>query len=224
LVGGGTICLRGADNYDSLRGEGLDFLVLDEYASIAPEAWTEVLRPALADKLGRALFIGTPQGHNHFHDLVERAAKLPDWKAFQYTTAQGGNVTPAELESAAKQLDERVFRQEFLGSFVNMGVGRAYYAFDREHNVKGLRYSPHFELCWAIDFNMNPLCSVLVQMSNSLIYVLDEMILPDSNTVAACEELLSRTEKWEPEFGSGSMATPPASSAKLRPPVQIGRL
>ena len=121
LVGGGTICLRGADNYDSLRGEGLDFLVLDEYASIAPEAWTEVLRPALADRQGRALFIGTPQGHNHFHELVERAAKLPDWTAFQYTTAQGGNVPPAELESAAKQLDERVFRQEFEASFLSMG-------------------------------------------------------------------------------------------------------
>jgi hypothetical protein len=61
LTSGGTICLRGADNYDSLRGDGLDFLVLDEYASIAREAWTEVLRPALADKQGRALFIGTPR-------------------------------------------------------------------------------------------------------------------------------------------------------------------
>jgi hypothetical protein len=74
LTSGGTICLRGADNYDSLRGDGLDFLVLDEYASIAREAWTEVLRPALADKQGRALFIGTPRGFNHFHELVESAA------------------------------------------------------------------------------------------------------------------------------------------------------
>jgi hypothetical protein len=59
LITGGTICLRGADNYDSLRGDGLDFLILDEYASIAREAWPEVLRPALADKEGGALFIGT---------------------------------------------------------------------------------------------------------------------------------------------------------------------
>src|SRR5229473_4277323 len=55
LSSGGIICLRGADNYDSLRGDGLDFLILDEYASIAQEAWTEVLRPARA-----ALFVGTP--------------------------------------------------------------------------------------------------------------------------------------------------------------------
>jgi len=196
LRGGGTICLRGADRYDSLRGDGLDFLVLDEYASIAAEAWTEVLRPALADKLGRALFIGTPQGHNHFHELVERAATMSDWKVFQHTTAQGGNVTPGELESAAKELDERIFRQEFEGSFVNMGVGRAYYAFDREHNVGNLRFSHRFELCWAIDFNVSALCSVLAQVHNGAIFVLEELILPDSNTLAACEEFLSRTAKW----------------------------
>src|SRR6202521_4779352 len=84
LTSGGTIALRGADNYDSLRGDGLDFLVLDEYASIAREAWTEVLRPALADKQGRALFIGTPRGHNHFYDLYEAALDQPQWARFQF--------------------------------------------------------------------------------------------------------------------------------------------
>ena len=64
LIGGGRISLRGADKYDSLRGQGLDFMVLDEYASMRPEAWTEVLRPSLADRRGRALFIGTPKGLN----------------------------------------------------------------------------------------------------------------------------------------------------------------
>jgi Terminase large subunit, T4likevirus-type, N-terminal len=195
LTCGGTICLRGADNYDSLRGDGLDFLTLDEYASIAPEAWTEALRPALADKQGRALFIGTPQGHNHFHELVERAATLPDWKAFHYTTAEGGNVTPQELESAAQELDERVYRQEFEASFETLGVGRAYYAFDSTQNVRKLPFDRRVPLSWTLDFNMNPLCSVLAQVAHGMIYILEEMILPDSNTLAACEELLSRTQK-----------------------------
>lgn len=78
LISGGTISLRGADNYESLRGNGLDFIVLDEFASMAPGAWTEVLRPALADRQGRALFIGTPHGHNHFFDLHEAAKDLPE--------------------------------------------------------------------------------------------------------------------------------------------------
>jgi hypothetical protein len=111
---------------------------LDEYASIAREAWTEVLRPALADRQGRALFIGTPQGRNHFHELVESAESRPDWKTFQFTTAQGGNVPPEELESAAHDLDERTFRQEFLASFETLGVGRVYYPFDRTKNVSKL--------------------------------------------------------------------------------------
>jgi hypothetical protein len=196
LASGGTICLRGADNYDSLRGDGLDFLVLDEYASIASEAWTEVLRPALADRQGRALFIGTPQGFNHFHELVESAETRPDWKTFQFTTAEGGNVPPGELESAAQELDERTYRQEFEAKFETLGVGRAYYAFDRMHHVKNIGVSPQMALCWSLDFNMNPLCSVVAQVFQGVVVVLEELILPDSNTLAACEEFLSRTAKW----------------------------
>jgi terminase large subunit-like protein len=196
LVSGGTICLRGADNYDSLRGEGLDFVVLDEYASISREAWTEVLRPALADREGGALFIGTPQGFNHFHQLVESAEGQPDWEVFQFTTAEGGNVSLKELESAAQELDERTYLQEFEAKFQTLGVGRAYYPFDRAQSVKNYRFDPHVEFCWSLDFNTNPLCSVIVQIHNGVVVVLEELILPDSNTPAACEEFLSRTEKW----------------------------
>jgi len=196
LVWGGTICLRGADNYDSLRGDGLDFLVLDEYASIAREAWSEVLRPALADKQGKALFIGTPHGRNHFFDLYEAAPSQPHWARFTFTTEQGGNVTRAELEIATHELDERTYRQEFQASFENLGVGLAYHAFHRTRNVAPLRYDPKLPLFWALDFNMNPLCSVLGQTRNGKVFILDELILPDSNTLAACEEFLERTRKW----------------------------
>lgn len=193
---GGTICVRGAENRDSLRGDGLNFVVLDEFASMAPQVWTEVLRPALADRQGGALFIGTPQGFNHFHALVEGAEGRPDWKTFQYTTAEGGNVPLQEIESATHDLDERTFRQEFLAAFETSGVGRAYYAFDRIHNVTKLQYNPSAPLGWALDFNTNPMCSVLLQRYEGGVFILEEMILPDSNTLAACEELLSRCKKW----------------------------
>jgi hypothetical protein len=168
---------------------------------MAPEAWTEVLRPALADRQGRALFIGTPLGFNHFHQLVESANSQPDWKAFQFTTAEGGNVSLEELESAARELDQRTFRQEFEARFETLGVGRAYYAFDRAQNVaKQLRFDRRVPLSWALDFNMNPLCSVLAQVYGGRVHMLEEMILPDSNTLAACEELFSRTQKWHTGF------------------------
>jgi hypothetical protein len=196
LVWGSTICVRGADNYDALRGDGLDFLVLDEFASMAPEAWTEVLRPALADKQGRVLFIGTPHGHNHFYDLYEAAQERPNWATFQYTTEEGGNVPSQELVSATEEMDERTYRQEFEAKFETLGVGRAYYPFDRALNVKNYRFTPGMVLSWSLDFNMNPLCSVLTQSVNGMVVVLEELILPDSNTLSACEEFLSRTEKW----------------------------
>ncbi|MCU1340191.1 MAG: hypothetical protein JWO19_5772 [Bryobacterales bacterium] len=163
---------------------------------MAPQAWAEVLRPALADKQGRALFIGTPHGHNHFFDLYEAAQERPNWATFQYTTEQGGNVPSEELESATQEMDERTYRQEFEARFETLGVGRAYYAFDRVHNVKNYRFSGRMALSWALNFDMNPLCSVLTQALNGVVVVLEELILPDSNTLAACEEFLSRTEKW----------------------------
>jgi hypothetical protein len=196
LVCGGTISLRGADNYDSLRGDGLDFIVLDEYASMNREAWTEVLRPALSDREGHALFIGTPRGRNHFFELYEASQDQPHWARFMFTTEDGGRVSLKELESATHELDERTYRQEYQASFENLGVGIAYYAFDRAHNIQVLRYNPALPLFWSLDFNMNPLCSVLGQIVQGRAHVLDELILPNSNTLAACEEFLERTRKW----------------------------
>ena len=195
LQGGGTIALRGADSYDSLRGEGLDFVVLDEYASMAPAAWKEVLRPALADRQGGALFIGTPRGFNHFYDLYEAAQSQPDWATFHFSTEEGGNVAPAELQSAARELDERVYRQEFRASFENLTSGRVYYAFDRS-DVKPVDYDPRFPLCWSLDFNIDPASSVLCQIVHGEVHVIDEIVLRDASTYDVCQEFTRRTKPY----------------------------
>jgi Terminase large subunit, T4likevirus-type, N-terminal len=201
LRAGGTIALRGADNYDSLRGEGLDFVVLDEYASMAPEAWTEVLRPSLSDRQGKALFIGTPRGYNHFYELFERAQGQSGWAAFKFTTEEGGNVPAGELASAARELDERTYRQEYQASFENVGSGIVYYGFDRSGNVEIVEYDPKQPLCWSLDFNMNPMCSVLAQkLPDGTVHVLEEMSLANANTEAACEYFLRRTSAWVRPF------------------------
>jgi hypothetical protein len=193
---GGVIALRGADQYSSLRGNGLDFVVLDEFASMHPECWTEVIRPALADRKGGALFIGTPEGSDHLFERFEHAQKDEEWAAFQYTTLQGGNVTAEELASAARELDARLYRQEFEASFEGVAQGQAYYSFSRAETVKPCSYRPGLPLIWSLDFNVNPMCSVLVQRVDDAVHVLDEFILPDSNTVKACEAFLQRTREW----------------------------
>jgi hypothetical protein len=227
LITGGTICLRGADNYNSLRGDGLDFLILDEYASIAKEAWPEVLRPALADKQGSALFIGTPHGYNHFYDLFQKAKDEPSWATFQYTTAEGGNVAAEELESATHELDERTYKQEFEARFENLTGGLVYYGFDRERNVRPQQFNPQLPLFWSLDFNINPMCSVIGQRHGKSVYVLDELVLPESNTAAACEASLNvfpsgaHTQGSALQFTSTEMQA--GIAAKQRHPVRTGR-
>ncbi len=196
LSWGATIALRGADQYDSLRGEGLDFVVLDEYASMRPECWTEVLRPALSDRRGRALFIGTPQGRNHLFEQFEHAQADPEWSAFQYTTIEGGNVAEEELASAARELDERLYRQEFEASFESAGYGEAYHAFSYQENVRRCEYTPGEPLVWSLDFNVHPMCSVLAQRSGDTVTVLDEMALDNAHTGMACQALLDKMRPW----------------------------
>ena len=194
LKWGSTIAVRGADRPDSLRGTGLDFVVLDEFASMRPETWQEVLRPALSDRLGRALFLGTPLGCNHFYELYEKAQHTPDWAVFKFTTAQGGNVRLAELASAAAELDPDSYSQEFEASFNGAGLHRVYYAFDRAVHLQSTEFNPQSPLVWSIDFNVNPMCMLLMQRSGDFVHVLDEIILkPDANTEAACQAFHQRT-------------------------------
>jgi hypothetical protein len=196
LVTGGSIAVRGADNFDSLRGDGLDFLVLDEHASMDPRAWTEVLRPSLSDREGGALFIGTPKGFNHFHTLYNAAQTLPGWETFQFTTEEGGNVALAELESATHELDEKTYRQEYQAKFENLTAGLVYYTFDRKVHVRKQEYDARAPIFWSLDFNINPMCSVIGQQDGMFTRVLKELALPDSRTPAACEAFLAETSEW----------------------------
>ena len=177
--------------------EGLDFLVLDEYASMRPEAWGEVFRPALADRKGRALFIGTPQGRNHFYEHFEYAKTDPDWAAFQFTTAQGGLVEQTELEGAARQLDPGSYQQEFEAAFTNIGRNRAYYAFDRPVNARSVSFDGLRPLVWSIDFNVNPMCMLLMQKVEEMAHVLEEIVIkPEAHTEAACAVFLERAMSY----------------------------
>lgn len=202
LKNGSTISLKGADNADSLRGVGLDFIVLDEFADIDPEAWFEVLRPTLADKLGKALFIGTPKGiGNWAHDLYMNPVEQPGvWSSFQYTTIDGGQVKLEEIESAKKDLDERTFRQEFLATFETY-AGRIYYAFDRKQNVRPIHIGdptgPFKDIKQqiihiGIDFNIDPCSAVVCVKSGETLYVIDEIRIFSSNTQELCEEIKNR--------------------------------
>jgi hypothetical protein len=195
LKNGSLIALRGADNYDSLRGVGLDGLVLDEFADMQPDAWFEVLRPALSDRQGWALFIGTPKGFNHFHALWTRAHVLDDtWQAFQFTTLDGGRVPPEEIEAARSELDPRSFKQEYEASFESM-TGLVYQNFDRRIHIADDLKDSGGDLLIGLDFNVTPLSAVVGVKAGNQLHILDEITLSNSNTQRMCDEIKKRYPK-----------------------------
>jgi phage terminase large subunit len=196
LRNGSTITLKGADNYDSLRGVGLDFIVLDEFADISPDAWYEVLRPTLSDKQGRALFIGTPKGiGNWAYEIYQNTLEDPKaWSSYSFTTIEGGNVLEEEIESARRDLDERTFRQEYLATFETFS-GRIYYAFDRAHNVRKYEGNTPDVIYVGMDFNIDPMSAVIAVRSGDTLHIIDEVRLFSSNTKEMVDEIKQRFPK-----------------------------
>jgi hypothetical protein len=193
LKNGATIRVRGAENYDSLRGPGLVWVWLDEFADMDKAVWEEVLRPALADHEGRALFTGTPKGYNWAYDLYHGATMgKPGWAAYQFTTAQGGNVTTEELASARSEMDPRIYRQEFEASFESLH-GRVYSNYSRapfpEGNIDPTIQDRGRELLIGIDFNVNPMTAIVTQRVGDECEVLDAIALMSSNTEELAQAL-----------------------------------
>lgn len=119
LVNGRKIYLKGSDRPDTLRGVGLAYVVLDEYADMKPNVWEQILRPALADVQGSAMFIGTPKGRNHFYEIFKLGESHRDdeWEAFHYTSYDNPLIPKKEIDAAKGSMSSFAFRQEFMSSF-----------------------------------------------------------------------------------------------------------
>lgn len=194
LVNGTVIELKGADKPDSLRGVGLHYIVLDEMQDMSEELWTKVLRPTLASTGGHALFLGTPKAYNYLYSLY-RMGQDPEnvkaglWESWQYPTITSPYIPRAEIEAARKDMDEKSFRQEFEASFETMS-GRVYHPFDRTVHVGKYEFNPKLPIWIGQDFNIDPMSSIIMQPQPSgEVWVVDEVVLPGSNTEETCAEL-----------------------------------
>ena len=196
LVNGSEIALKGADNYDSLRGVGLNFVIFDECADIDPEAWFEVIRPTLSDTNGHALFLGTPKGNNWFKDLWDRSTTDTRWSSFQYTTLEGGRVPLEEIDSAKQDLDARTFRQEYEATFETFS-GRVAYAFLRQIHIQQPDTLDTRVIHVGMDFNVDPMTAVILIQQKDTLYAIDEIHLRNSNTNDIATELKTRYPRSE---------------------------
>lgn len=220
LINGTRIELKGADNPDTLRGVGVNFLVMDECQDIKQDTWTKVLRPTLAENRGRALFIGTPKQFNWLYEIYmlgqRDAVKLPDgtrgfsgfyvdrkgrkhrntWRSWQFPTIMSPFIPKDEIEQARRDMTEKDFRQEFEASFETLS-GRVYYTFDRVEHVGHYPFNPRLPIWVGQDFNIDPMSSVIMQVQpNGEVWIVDEIVLFGSNTQETADELAKRYYKY----------------------------
>jgi len=196
LEPGSQILFRSLDCFERIRGTNLAWFGIDELTYCKEESWLRLearLRDRTATRLcGFASW--TPKGFDWVYDRFIGPKRKPGHVAYR---AQQNRTLPADYYGRLKSsYDERFYRQEALGEYLNVFSGQAYYGFDRKEQVRNIKYRPDVPLWWALDFNINPMCSVVGQTVNGVVRVLDEIVMPNSNTLAACDEFLARTDKW----------------------------
>lgn len=145
---GATIRMYGADNPDGMRGVRLDGVVIDEVAQIKPEVWDDILQPALSDRRGWALFIGTPQGVNLFSELYYKAQVTEQWHAALFTVYDTDALDPEEVARLKRDMNETSFAREYLCDFTAAGedqlisLHEAEEAARREYQARDVSYAP----------------------------------------------------------------------------------
>lgn len=211
LINGSKIELKGTESPDSLRGRSLNGAVLDECAFMQATVWKDVIRPSLADKRGWALFCTTPSPEGcagWFYELcllvnepdkadptLAKSFDGKDWGYHHYSTVEGGNVPPEEIESARSELDEVSFRREWLGEDIsNAGLVASCFSNDNIDNT--VEDNPHLHLQVGVDFNASPLTAVLGYVHKDRLFIFDEIVMRDATTWDLVDELHAR-------FGDG---------------------
>lgn len=173
LVGGGIIDFWSLDNIDSVRGRKYKRVILDESAILASkklkDAWEQSIRPLLTDYRGDAFFLSTPKGIKHyFKELADNHKKYPKaWTFFQMPTTSNPFIDPEEVEEARRMLPPVVFAQEYEAVFTDKVSDNLFIqTFDKKKHVpeEPVAYDPKIPTYVSIDFNVSPLCCIVVQM------------------------------------------------------------
>jgi len=175
---GARVRLYGAENAERMRGLYLDGVVIDEPADIDPRVWPEIIRPALSDRQGWAIWIGTPKGRNSFHEIWAKAQKEPDWFALMLKASETGLVDPGELAEARKDMTEDQYAQEFECSF-DAAIMGAYYSkdlirADADKRVGRVPYEPRLPVWTAWDLGIGDSTAIwFAQQSGQEVRLID---------------------------------------------------
>lgn len=187
LKSGHVMRVVGLDNYDDLRGSGLFFMIIDEWADCKWAAWEEVIRPMLSTCKyivngeqrvgGHILRIGTPKGFNHCYEtfMDGQSGREPDCKSFSYTSLQGGNIPESEIITAKRTMDIKTFQQEYEASFESY-QGVIYYCFNRQLSASNEVVQEGDTLHIGMDFNVTKMAAVVYVKRGESIHAVDEFV------------------------------------------------
>ena len=178
LINGAKVRLFGADNADAMRGLGFNGVYLDEYGDFKPSVWGNIVRPALSDRLGWAVFGGTPKGKNQFHDIYKVSQATPDWFLLRLPASVSKLLPATELKAARDQLNQDQYDQEYECSF-DAAIMGAYYGqemrqVDADGRIRDLRFDPDADVMSAWDLGYRDDTAIwFYQVVRNEIHVLD---------------------------------------------------
>ncbi|MBK5293251.1 MAG: hypothetical protein JJE04_16450 [Acidobacteriia bacterium] len=193
---GSKIIFRALGDFDRLRGTNLAWFGVDELTYTAEEAWLR-LEGRLRDPKAKLLCgfaVWTPKGN----DWVYRRFLANTVEGYEVVLAPPNenrhllDRVPDFYERLKKSYDDRFYRQEVLGEYINSNGYQVYEAFERGKHVKTQSAREDLPLMWTLDFNVDPMCSLVVQITGSEIRVLDEIVLKRASTADACAEFTRR--------------------------------
>lgn len=198
---GSRILFRSVDRFERLRGTNLAWFGLDELTYAEEEAWLRLegrLRDPDAEHL-RGFAVWTPKGYDWVYRrfIREAVAGYETILAKPYENRHVLDKIPDFYERLKSSYDPKFFQQEVLGQYLSLHSGLVYQSFDRNRNVAALKLDPSLPLFWALDFNVNPMSSLVIQKTGNAISVLDEIVLGRASTYEACEEFHSRFPNYQ---------------------------
>lgn len=205
LVNGSKVSLFGADNADAMRGLGFSGVYLDEYGDFKPSVFGNVIRPALSDKQGWAVFAGTPKGKNQFWDIYETAMRLPDeWFLLRLPASESGLLPRGELNAAKAQLSEDQYLQEYECSFEAAILG-AFYGTEMRHAqhriTPEVQYDPGSPVFTAWDLGYRDDTAIWwYQVISGEVRVIDFYAVSGADIRAIAEVVVNKGYKYQKHY------------------------
>jgi hypothetical protein len=194
---GSRVLFRPVEEVERLRGTNLAWFGIDELTYTSEAAWLR-LEARLRDKEARRLCgfgAWTPNGYDWVYRRFVSDARPKDYEAILAKPKENIHLAEGFYERLKDSYDETFYRQEVLGEYLAIATGLVYSSFTRADNVAPVTADPRSSLLWTLDFNVNPMCSLVAQRSGDVVKVLDEILLRNGTTEKACEELLKRFPK-----------------------------